>query len=53
MAALHRDDQHRLTATNHAAEPLPGYQAVRSFVFAGIYPTDTTQYEPLRDALER
>ncbi|HEY0969984.1 MAG TPA: translation elongation factor 4 [Gemmatimonadales bacterium] len=40
-------------ATNHATEPLPGYQAVRSFVFAGIYPTDTTQYETLRDALER
>ena len=40
-------------AENRAAEALPGYQAVRSFVFAGIYPTDTTQYEPLRDALER
>ncbi|HKG91183.1 MAG TPA: translation elongation factor 4 [Gemmatimonadaceae bacterium] len=34
-------------------EPLPGYQEVRSFVFAGIYPTDTTQYETLRDALEK
>jgi GTP-binding protein LepA len=40
-------------ATNRAAEPLPGYQEVRSFVFAGIYPTDTTQYETLRDALEK
>jgi GTP-binding protein LepA len=40
-------------ATNHATEPLPGYQAVRSFVFAGIYPTDTQQYEDLRDALEK
>ncbi len=40
-------------AKNKAAEPLPGYQAVRSFVFAGIYPTDTTQYELLRDALEK
>jgi GTP-binding protein LepA len=40
-------------ATNRASEPLPGYQAVRSFVFAGIYPTDTQQYETLRDALER
>jgi GTP-binding protein LepA len=26
---------------------------VRSFVFAGLYPTDTTQYETLRDALEK
>jgi GTP-binding protein LepA len=40
-------------ATNRAAEPLPGYQEVRSFVFAGIYPTDTQQYELLRDALEK
>jgi len=40
-------------ADNHATQPLPGYQAVRSFVFAGIYPTDTQQYENLRDALEK
>jgi GTP-binding protein LepA len=40
-------------ADNRAAEPLPGYQAVRSFVFAGMYPTDTQQYETLRDALEK
>jgi GTP-binding protein LepA len=40
-------------ADNHAKEPLPGYKAVRSFVFAGLYPTDTTQYETLRDALEK
>ncbi len=40
-------------AERHAAEPLPGYQAVKSFVFAGLYPTDTQQYEGLRDALEK
>jgi GTP-binding protein LepA len=40
-------------ADHHANEPLPGYQAVRSFVFAGVYPTDTQQYEDLRDALEK
>jgi GTP-binding protein LepA len=40
-------------ADNHAETPLPGYQAVRSFVFAGMYPTDTQQYETLRDALEK
>jgi GTP-binding protein LepA len=38
---------------NRAPEALPGYQDVRSFVFAGIYPTDTQQYESLRDALEK
>jgi GTP-binding protein LepA len=40
-------------ATNKASEPLPGYKEVKSFVFAGLYPTDTTQYEMLRDALEK
>lgn len=40
-------------ALNHATEPLPGYQDVKSMVFAGIYPTDTTQYEALRDALDK
>ncbi len=40
-------------ALNKASEPLPGYQEVRSFVFAGMYPTDTQQYETLRDALEK
>jgi GTP-binding protein LepA len=40
-------------ADNRAAAALPGYKDVRSMVFAGIYPTDTTQYEALRDALEK
>ena len=40
-------------ANNRAAAPLPGYKAVKSFVFAGVYPTDTQQYEDLRDALEK
>jgi GTP-binding protein LepA len=40
-------------ASNKAAAPLPGYKEVRSFVFAGIYPTDTSNYETLRDALEK
>ena len=40
-------------ATNHAKEPLPGYQDIHSMVFAGIYPTDASQYPDLRDALEK
>ncbi len=40
-------------ADNRATEPLPGYMAVKSFVFAGVFPTDTQQYEDLRDALEK
>lgn len=32
---------------------LPGYRDSHPMVFAGLYPTDTNQYEELRDALER
>ncbi len=38
---------------NRASEALPGYQDIKSMVFAGMYPTDTNQYENLRDALEK
>ena len=40
-------------AANKAVGPLPGYKEVHSMVFAGIYPTDTSQYEQLRDALSK
>jgi GTP-binding protein LepA len=40
-------------AQRRAAQPLPGYKDVHSMVFAGIYPTDTQQYEQLRDALAK
>jgi GTP-binding protein LepA len=40
-------------ANNPATEPLPGYKDVHSMVFAGIYPTDTQEYENLRDALSK
>ena len=36
-----------------APTALPGYKDVHSMVFAGLYPTDTQQYESLRDALEK
>ena len=40
-------------ADRRAAELLPGYREVKSMVFAGVYPTDSDQYESLRDALDR
>ncbi|MGQ0639170.1 MAG: translation elongation factor 4 [Gemmatimonadaceae bacterium] len=40
-------------ARRRATQPLPGYKDVHSMVFAGIYPTDTQQYEQLRDALAK
>ncbi|HIE01031.1 MAG TPA: elongation factor 4, partial [Thiotrichaceae bacterium] len=33
--------------------PFPGFQEVQPMVFSGLYPTDSIQYEPLRDALEK
>ena len=36
-----------------AAEPLPGFQAVKAMVFSGLYPADTKQYEGLRTAVEK
>ena len=40
-------------AARPAAEPLPGYQAAKSLVFAGIYPVSGEDYPLLRDALEK
>ena len=42
-----------LDAHNRATELLPGYREVKSMVFAGLYPTESDQYEGLRDALEK
>jgi GTP-binding protein LepA len=42
-----------LDAENPAEELLSGYQDVKPMVFSGLYPTDTDQYEDLRDALEK
>src|SRR5918994_3375404 len=42
-----------LDADNRATQLLPGYRDVKSMVFAGVYPTDSEQYEGLRDALEK
>ncbi len=36
-----------------ASEPLPGFKEIQPQVFAGLYPTEASEYEGLRDSLEK
>jgi GTP-binding protein LepA len=36
-----------------AGEPLPGFKEIQPQVFAGLYPTEASEYDSLRDALEK
>jgi GTP-binding protein LepA len=40
-------------AKRGAAEPLPGYKEVKPMVYSGLYPTNSDDFEDLRDALEK
>jgi GTP-binding protein LepA len=40
-------------ATNAAVSPLPGYRPAKPMVFAGLYPSQSTDYQLLREALEK
>ncbi|HZX35903.1 MAG TPA: translation elongation factor 4 [Thermodesulfobacteriota bacterium] len=40
-------------AMNPAKEPLPGYKVLKSMVFAGLYPIDSSQYEDLKESLAK
>src|SRR5574343_1483416 len=36
-----------------ATDPLPGFKEVQPQVFAGLYPSEASEYDQLRDALEK
>lgn len=40
-------------ALNPTKEMIKGFQEVKPMVFAGIYPVDTSEFEDLRDAMEK
>ncbi|MDQ7038406.1 MAG: translation elongation factor 4 [Aquificota bacterium] len=41
------------SAVRPVKEPVPGFKPAKPMVFAGLYPTEETTYEDLRDALEK
>lgn len=38
-------------ASKEGTEPLPGYKEIKPFVYAGIYPINSSDFEKLREAL--
>jgi GTP-binding protein LepA len=40
-------------ATNPATDPLPGYKPSQQMVYCDFYPSGDTQYDELRDAMDR
>ena len=38
---------------NPAKEPLPGYKPMKSMVFCGLYPVESSKFEDLREALSK
>jgi GTP-binding protein LepA len=40
-------------ARNGSKDPLPGYKEVKPMVYSGLYPTDSDDFEDLRDSLEK
>ncbi len=41
------------TASRPAKEPLPGFREIKPQVFAGLYPVESSEYDQLRESLEK
>jgi len=41
------------TLPRAATEPLPGFREIKPQVFAGLYPVESSEYDSLREALEK
>jgi GTP-binding protein LepA len=41
------------SAEQGAVQPLPGYRGVNPMVYCGMYPVDSSEYDNLKDALEK
>ena len=52
VSDLHVGDTITL-AENPAKEPLPGYKKANPMVYCGLYPLDGSEYEALKEALEK
>jgi GTP-binding protein LepA len=42
-----------IVEADRPAAPLPGFEAIKPMVFAGLFPVNASDYEMLRDALEK
>ncbi len=38
---------------NRTSDPFPGFLEIQQMVFSGIYPTDNTEFESLRESMEK
>jgi translation factor GUF1, mitochondrial len=39
--------------TKHPVKPFPGFKPAKPMVFAGLYPIDSSEFDQLRDAIEK